>query len=409
MRIDAAIASASTVSPSRTQAGRDDGDVAQRQRAVGRDEDRAAAHLGRVLRGTDDGGADALRRRFQPHTPLGDALADFGGEQAAEIAEALGLPAIDVFRDPAGERHLPDGAAPGKGIEAQEAGGAELGRAALHGLEQAVGHAGGEPLRVTRRERRADLELEPEVRAEPAAGFLQPGDPPGRVGADEARADVDRGDRDHLALGAHRDLGGAAADVDVHHGGAVADRARDRAGAEGRHHRFEIVAGADRDQLAGLAREQFADLSRIAAADRDAGEDQRAGVDLVGIDHGVFVLLLEERAQRVGVDLILGRIGREQNVGLIEGLALGDDIAAVEPFQHDARKHEMRCRRADVDPDAQDADLVLSLQAASGGGKENPPAGFVDLDIHSISNPHLRCAARPLPPSRRRASHGSSG
>ena len=41
----------------------------------------------------------------------------------------------------------------GERIEAQQAGGAELRRAALHRLEQAVGHAGGEPLRVLRRER----------------------------------------------------------------------------------------------------------------------------------------------------------------------------------------------------------------------------------------------------------------
>ena len=88
-------------------------------------------------------------------------------------------------------------------------------------------------------------------------------------------------------------------------GATVADRARDRAGAEGRHHGFEVVAGTDRDELAGLAGEQFADAARIAAADRDAGQDQGAGVDLVRVDHGVFVLLLEERAERVGVDGVL--------------------------------------------------------------------------------------------------------
>ena len=50
-------------------------------------------------------------------------------------------------------------------------------------------------------------------------------------------------------------------------------------------------------------REQFADRARVAPAHRDAGEDQRAGVDLVGIDIGVRVLLLDEGAERVGVDL----------------------------------------------------------------------------------------------------------
>ena len=178
-----------------------------------------------------------------------------------------------------------------------------------------------------------------------------------------------RRDRDHLALGADRDLGGAAADVDVHHRRVVADRARHRARAVGRHHGLQAVAGADRDELAGLPGKQLADGARIAPAHRDAGEDQRAGVDLVGIDLGVLVLLGDEGAERVGVDRLLGRIGREQDVGLIEGLALGDDVAAVEPLQHDAREHEMRGRRADVDADAENADLVLVVERAAGRWK----------------------------------------
>jgi hypothetical protein len=47
-----------------------------------------------------------------------------------------------------------------------------------------------------------------------------------------------------------------------------------------------------------LRREQFADAPGIAAAHRDAGQDQRAGIDLVGIDLGVFVLLGDESAER---------------------------------------------------------------------------------------------------------------
>ena len=110
----------------------------------------------------------------------------------------------------------------------------------------------------------------------------------------------------------------------------------------GGHHRLEAVAGGDRDHLAGLACEQVADLAGIAPAHGDAGEDQRASVDLVGIDVGGLVLVLDEGAQCLGVDLLLGGIGREQDVGLVEGLAGGDDVAAVEPFQRDAGEHQMR-------------------------------------------------------------------
>jgi hypothetical protein len=109
-------------------------------------------------------------------------------------------------------------------------------------------------------------------------------------------------------------------------------------------------------------------------------------------------LLLEERAQRIGVDRFFGGIRREKDVGLVEGLALGDDIAAVEPLQHDAREHEVGGRGADIDPDAQHADLVFSLQAASGGGKENPAAGFIGLDFHSVGP--IRSVFRATPPAR---------
>ena len=131
----------------------------------------------------------------------------------------------------------------------------------------------------------------PSFGAEAAAGLLDAHDPAVRLETDEPRADIERGEVDDLAVGADRDLGGAAADVDVHHPALVADRARHRARAVGRHHRLQAVAGADRDQPAGLPREQFADRARVAPLHRDAGQDQRAGVDLVRIDLGVGVLL----------------------------------------------------------------------------------------------------------------------
>ena len=79
----------------------------------------------------------------------------------------------------------------------------------------------------------------------------------------------------------------------------------------GGHHGLQTVAGRDRDHLAGLARKEFADLAGVAPAHGDAGQDQRAGVDLVRVDFGVLVLALDESAQRRSVDLLLRGIGRE--------------------------------------------------------------------------------------------------
>ena len=135
--------------------------------------------------------------------------------------------------------------------------------------------------------------------------------------------------------------------------------------------------------------------ARVAAAHRDAGQDQRAGVDLVGIDLGVLVLARDEGAERVGVDGFLGRVGREQNVGLIEAFALGDDIAAVEPLQHDAREHKVRGRRADVDADREHAQLVLLAERAAGRGKENAAAlGFVSVMPCLHARPSCRACPR---------------
>ena len=287
--IAAATAAESIVLAVERQRRRDHRHVAQRQRFERRDVDRAAADLDGVLRGADHGGADAFDRALERAAPALEARADFLRQQRAEIAEVLRLAAVDEFRHAAGERDLGRSRRGVSGSSRSRPAPPAARRAAAHRLEQLVGHARGERARRLRAQRRAELELDAELGGEAPAGFLDAHDRAAVVEADEPRADVDRGEVDHLAVGADRDLRGAAADVDVHHRRLVADRARHRARAVGRHHGLQAVAGADRDQLAGLAREQFADGARVAPAHRDAGQDQRAGVDLVGIDLGVVV------------------------------------------------------------------------------------------------------------------------
>src|SRR5262249_31015521 len=158
---------------------------------------------------------------------------------------------------------------------------------------------------------RARLEIDAARGAEATASLLDAPDAPGRVEAEQARTDVEGGEVDHTAVRADRDFRRAAANVDIHDGGVVADRARHRPRAVGGHHGLEAVAGRDRDHLAGLARKELADLAGVAPAHGDAGQAQRTGVDLVRIDFGVLVLALDESAERRGVDLLLGGIGRE--------------------------------------------------------------------------------------------------
>ncbi len=304
------------------------------------------------------------------------------GQQRAEIAEALGFAAVDIFGHAAGKTHIGNVAVDSQRIEPQQVGAAGARRAAARRLEQTIGHGAGEGVRSVFGQDGAGFELQRKLGAEPAAGFLEPHDAAVGVEHDQPGADIERGDADHFARGAHRDLRGAAADIDIHHRRAVADRARHGAGAVGRHHRFQTVAGADRDHPACLACEQFADAPRILPPHRDTGEDQRAGIDLVRLDLGVLVLARDEGAERIGVDGVFAGIGRQQDVGLIEALALGDDIAAVEPLQHDAREYQVRGRRADIDADREHAELVIFAEGAPGVGEEDAAADFI---AHAIS------------------------
>ena len=77
-------------------------------------------------------------------------------------------------------------------------------------------------LRLLVGELKTEIELEAKIGAEAAAGFLQPHDLVLLIEHDEPRADIDRGDVEHLAVRAHGDLRGAAADIDVHHRRVVA-------------------------------------------------------------------------------------------------------------------------------------------------------------------------------------------
>ena len=164
-------------------------------------------------------------------------------------------------------------------LEPQQRGAALAQGRAAHGLEQPLDHALDDLEEHAVARAIADCERHAGLLGEAPAGFLDARDVAVLVEGDDARADVDGREVDDLAALAHGDLGGAAADIDVHDAGALADRARGRARAEGGERRLERVAGADGDELARLPGEQLADGAGVAPAHGDAGQDQRARVD----------------------------------------------------------------------------------------------------------------------------------
>ena len=107
---------------------------------------------------------------------------------------------------------------------------------------------------------------------------------------------MDGGGRFHVPVRDKRELGGAAADVDVEDVAVVVVRALGRAGAVGGEHRFHVVAGGGADELAAHLGEQLADRLRVLAPQRLAGQDHRAGVDLVGMHAGGDIGVLDDLA-----------------------------------------------------------------------------------------------------------------
>ena len=105
------------------------------------------------------------------------------------------------------------------------------------------------------------------------AGRVEPDDLAVLVDHLQPAADVDGRGRDHPAVLDQRELGGAAADVDVEDALALVGRDARGARAVGRQHRLHVMAGGGGDEIAALLGQQAGDRLRVVAPQRLAGED----------------------------------------------------------------------------------------------------------------------------------------
>ena len=170
--------------------------------------------------------------------------------------------------------------------------------------------------------------------------------------------------RDHLALLDQAELGGAAADVDVEDALALVAGNPRGAGAVGGQHRFHVMAGGGGDEFAALLGQDRGDALRVLAPQRLAGEDDHAGIDVVGMQFGGGIGVVDDGAELGVVDALLALVGRQRDRRLEQGLA-GDDVVAAgqilgEAAQMHAREDDLRARRADVDADRGQRDIVLA-------------------------------------------------
>ncbi len=134
-------------------------------------------------------------------------------------------------------------------------------------------------------------------------------------------ADVHCGGAQHLAAFQQRQLGRAAADIDIQHALAQIMRGARRAGSIGGEHRFHMVSGRGTDEFAALVGQQVRNGLRVLAPQRFAGENHGAGIDLVRMQAGRVIGLVNDRPERTLVDAGLALIRSERNRRLVQRLA----------------------------------------------------------------------------------------
>ena len=262
-------------------------EIAPRQQRAGiGDGAGVAGKLHAVFGGAERGGADAFAGRQQrPGQGAGvEPLAQRLAEPAAHVAEVAVLAAVDVFADAAGKHDAVDAAKLGDRLGQIERLQRRRQRPHPDRGDQRVGHVVGDLVERGGLGAVALVPVEARLRRVMLAGRIEPDDPAVLVDHLQPAADVDRRGRDHAAVLDQRELGGAAADVDVEDALALVGRHARGAGAVGREHRLHVMAGGGGDEVAALLGQQARDRLGVVAAQRLAGEDHHAGVDVLGVD-----------------------------------------------------------------------------------------------------------------------------
>jgi hypothetical protein len=199
---------------------------------------------------------------------------------------------------------------------------------------------------------------------------IEPGEPALRADDRETTAEMDRRrvhDRARLDKG---ELRRAAADVDVEKRRRSIVRDLGGAGAIGGEHRLHMVPGRRANKLTAHLREDVGDRLGVLAAQRLAGEDHRAGVDLVGMHTGGLVCRVDDVTDPLIVDAILTEIGRQRDGRLVDGLPVHHEVTAGqrlrEPPQVHARENHLGSGGADIDADRKERDVVLQPETGRG-------------------------------------------
>ena len=282
-----------------------------------------STQLHAVLGRSQHRGADALARLQQRprQRPRIQPVADRLAEQLAEVTEIARLAAVDVLADAARKHDAVEPTERRQRVGQQQLVDVAFGEPLLHDSHQRVGHGLCHPLQLRALDHASDLPVEACSQGMAAAGRIKPGDAAGVVHHQQPAAQVDGGGGLQFALVDQAELAGAAADVDVEDSGRVVERAPRRARTVHRQHALHVVAGGGADELAALLGQDRCDRLRVLAPQGFAGEDHCAGVDVVGMQSGAGIRLLDDLPERRDVDQRVALVGGQRVRRLVQRLA----------------------------------------------------------------------------------------
>ncbi len=155
----------------------------------------------------------------------------------------------------------------------------------------------------------------------------------------------------------------AAADIDVENGLMLLTGKGDGAGPVGGHQGFEIMPGRGANKLAGFLSKQIGDGAGVIPLERFTRQNDRAGIDVFRGELGFLKGIAKELFKLVGIDCVIGAIGRQQDGGPPQNLTVYHDEPARQAFRKTLQmhlgEHQMGGRRANIDTDGGELDVIL--------------------------------------------------
>ena len=318
-----------------------------------RDEARLAAHLDAELGSAQRRRANAFAGRQQPRRKrsLVELRANGATEPAPHVAEVSCFALIDIFGDAARKDDTLDGQ------QIERIGQPEFrrGRIADRGDER-IRHDLRQPVEIGATDPVADVPVEARGGEIWLRGGVAAGDDVVARPCQLPPPDRERAGRHDAAVDDARELRGAAPDIDIRKRRALLHRALHRARPIGREHRLHVMACGRTDEFAEIFGKHLRDRLRIVARHGFARQDHDARLDVVGRDAGGGEGAVDDGAQPCLVDAMRIRERRQRDGRKIECRARGGVPAHRQRFagaaHQKAREGDLRSRRADVDPHA---------------------------------------------------------